>query len=44
MSDEHDDDNDEKYEEEMSEWQDKLIFEIAEGMMTAMTTTQISLS
>lgn len=41
---EYDDDNDEKYEEEMSEWQDKLIFEIAEGMMTAMTTTQISLS
>ena len=34
----------EKYEEEMSEWRDKLIFEIAEGMMTAMTATQISLS
>lgn len=41
---EYDDDNDEKYDEEMSEWQDRLIFEIAEGMMTAMTTTQISLS
>ena len=41
---EYDDDNDEKYDEEMSEWQDRLIFEIAEGMMTAMTPPQISLS
>jgi hypothetical protein len=31
----------EKYEKEMSDWQDKLIFEIAEGMMTAMTAQQI---
>ena len=38
---EYDDDNDEKYDEEMSEWQDRLIFEIAEGMMTAMTAQQI---
>lgn len=42
-----DNDNDEqydKYEEEMSEWRDKIIFEIAEGMNTAMTAQQISLS
>jgi hypothetical protein len=34
-------DDDEKYDEKYSEWQDKIIFEIAEGMATAMTAQQI---
>ena len=34
-------DDDENYDEKYSEWQDKIIFEIAEGMSTAMTAQQI---
>jgi hypothetical protein len=35
------DDDDENYDEKMSEWLDALTFEIAEGMATAMTAQQI---